>query len=198
MCPTHIHAHLLLLEEWLWLAIACAFVLCVWITMLSVATNMHMAFAAPAFAARAPTAQVRLTTSLMVDDWSAPQATETKPTSMDTTEMVGKVTPPTGGMPTGGVAAPVEPTTIGPADFIRLGAFGPPRFTSNTWNPKNLAVPALPKQAELFSKQFQPNYLKVTPDYLDGTLPGDQGFDPWEELPLTENNVKDFEKHYAN
>jgi len=47
------------------------------------------------------------------------------------------------------------------------------------WNPNGLTVPSLPGPAELFSKQFEPVYLRTAPAYLDGELPGDIGFDPW-------------------
>jgi len=50
---------------------------------------------------------------------------------------------------------------------------------SAEWNPKGLGVPNLPKQAELFAQQFVPDYLKTSPKYLDGSLKGDIGFDPW-------------------
>merc|ERR1719498_1218937 len=47
------------------------------------------------------------------------------------------------------------------------------------WNPKGLKVPSLPGPAELFGKQFVPQYLEKAPAYLDGSMRGDVAFDPW-------------------
>ena len=44
------------------------------------------------------------------------------------------------------------------------------------WNPNGLDVSQLP---EPLKAQFFPAYLKTSPSYLDGSLPGDIGFDPW-------------------
>lgn len=44
------------------------------------------------------------------------------------------------------------------------------------WNPKKLDVAFLPS---FLQAQFVPAYLKTSPAYLDGSLPGDIGFDPW-------------------
>jgi len=44
------------------------------------------------------------------------------------------------------------------------------------WNPNGLDVSQLP---EPLKAQFVPAYLKTSPSYLDGSLPGDIGFDPW-------------------
>lgn len=44
------------------------------------------------------------------------------------------------------------------------------------WNPSLLDVAMLPSPLKA---QFVPEYLKMTPKYLDGSMPGDVGFDPW-------------------
>ena len=44
------------------------------------------------------------------------------------------------------------------------------------WNPNGLGVSMLPGPLQA---QFVPEYLKTTPPYLDGSTPGDVGFDPW-------------------
>ena len=45
-----------------------------------------------------------------------------------------------------------------------------------SWNPQRLDVSMLPASLQA---QFVPEYLKAAPSYLDGSLPGDIGFDPW-------------------
>ena len=62
------------------------------------------------------------------------------------------------------------------AEFDRILA-APARAAD--WNPKALGVPSLPGPLALFSEQFEPTYLESAPAYLDGTLTGDVGFDPW-------------------
>ena len=44
------------------------------------------------------------------------------------------------------------------------------------WNPNGLDVSFLPGPLQA---QFVPEYLKTAPSYLDGSTPGDIGFDPW-------------------
>jgi light-harvesting complex II chlorophyll a/b binding protein 4 len=44
------------------------------------------------------------------------------------------------------------------------------------WNPNGLDVSMLPGPLKA---QFVPAYLKTAPSYLDGSIPGDIGFDPW-------------------
>lgn len=44
------------------------------------------------------------------------------------------------------------------------------------WNPQGLDVSNIPK---LLQTQFKAEYLKTAPAYLDGSMPGDIGFDPW-------------------
>lgn len=44
------------------------------------------------------------------------------------------------------------------------------------WNPKGLAVPS---QLGQFAQQFESSYLNTAPAYLDGSMAGDVGFDPW-------------------
>ena len=127
------------------------------------------AFAAPQIPFGTPAAtQVRFTRTLMMSE------AEVKTTSGPevTTQEAGVV------VPTGGASAAAA-TTATPQEFVDAGKFGPSRSTTATWNPQSLTVPKLPAQAKLFEQQFAPEYLKVTPDYLDGALPGDQGFDPW-------------------
>ena len=86
-------------------------------------TNLPLAFNAPAFSAPAR-AQVRFTSPPLMsdtDDWDSDVATTKAPT-IDTTEMTGVV------------------ATATPKEFVEAGGFGPPRFTSSTWNPQNLEV----------------------------------------------------------
>ena len=55
------------------------------------------------------------------------------------------------------------------------------------WNPKGLDVGFLPESVPLpglkdplpIKAQFDAEYLKTCPPYLDGSMPGDYGFDPW-------------------
>merc|ERR1719421_1253245 len=109
-------------------------------------------------APRAAAAQVRLPKLAMSEEIK-----EDTPV-MDMADMDGVVAP------TGG-AASQPPAMPKPR---RLAA----------WNPKELGVPSfLPKELELFTQQFEPEYLQFGPKYLEafpaGTLPGCIGFDPW-------------------
>ena len=54
----------------------------------------------------------------------------------------------------------------------------PPRAA--VWNPKGLDVSQLPKLAQ---EQFVAAYLKSAPTYLDGSMTGDNAFDPWAPGP---------------
>jgi len=49
------------------------------------------------------------------------------------------------------------------------------------WNPKGLDVGMLPKVVQ---EQFAPEYITKAPGYLDGSMPGDNGFDPWGVVSL--------------
>lgn len=49
-------------------------------------------------------------------------------------------------------------------------------FKRTEWNPEGLEVSMLPGPLKA---QFVAEYLKTAPAYLDGSLPGDAGFDPW-------------------
>jgi len=51
---------------------------------------------------------------------------------------------------------------------------GPARTAA--WNPKKLDVEMLPG---VLRAQFVSPYLTTAPAYLDGSVPGDMGFDPW-------------------
>jgi hypothetical protein len=55
-------------------------------------------------------------------------------------------------------------------------AFTAEVLASTKWNPNNLDVALMPKSVQA---QFVPEYLKTPPTYLDGTMAGDVGFDPW-------------------
>ena len=65
------------------------------------------------------------------------------------------------------------------AEPMEASAPPPKPVRKAEWNPNGLEVPSLPGPAELFSKQFEPVYLRTAPAYLDGEMPGDIGFDPW-------------------
>merc|ERR1719387_695967 len=78
-----------------------------------------------------------------------------------------------------------------PEPAAEPAAAAPPKPTRPiTWNPSGLTVPAVPKQVELFAQQFVPEYLKKSPAYLDGSMPGDIGFDPWALTVLANPTMK--------
>jgi light-harvesting complex II chlorophyll a/b binding protein 4 len=56
-----------------------------------------------------------------------------------------------------------------------------PKLKPHEWNPKGLDVEMLPEMLGPvpIKAQFDAEYLKTAPTYLDGSLPGDIGFDPW-------------------
>jgi len=114
--------------------------------------QLATAFAAPMHAH----ANVRLATPLMSEDLKA-TTTDGPITGLDTT----------------GVVVPTNMAAEAPK------AAAPKPVRKAAWNPQGLPVPPVPKQAELFAQQFVPEYLKQSPTYLDGSMPGDIGFDPW-------------------
>ena len=78
------------------------------------------------------------------------------------------------------VAAP-EPA---PAAAARLEA---------AWNPKGLDVSAIPADVpgvSLFKEQFISENLNSAPAYLDGSMPGDKGFDPWGLIALAKPSLE--------
>lgn len=74
---------------------------------------------------------------------------------------------------------PVEPAPVAKAEPEVAKTEPPKPSRPAEWNPQGLGVPSVPKEAELFAQQFVPSYLKAAPTYLDGSMPGDIGFDPW-------------------
>jgi len=52
------------------------------------------------------------------------------------------------------------------------------------WNPQGLTVDKLPEQVKPFKDQFVPEFVTGVPAYLDGSLHGDVGFDPWALVAL--------------
>jgi len=119
-----------------------------------IASELATAFAAPFHAQARAHANVRFTTTPLMSE-ELKIATEGSAVGADAMGVV---------VPTGGAATPVTP---------------PKPIRPATWNPQNLPVPPVPAKAELFAQQFVPEYLKQSPSYLDGSLPGDIGFDPW-------------------
>jgi len=115
-----------------------------------------MAYAPPALGAAAA---VRVSRPLVMSE----AETEGVDAMPSTTDLVGKV------VPTGGVAEPAPEPTV--AAVTRNAA----------WNPEGLDVSKLPA---VLQQQFVPGYLKASPAYLDGTMPGDNGFDPWALVAL--------------
>jgi len=59
------------------------------------------------------------------------------------------------------------------------------------WNPQSLDVSAVPELGPLalFKEQFVTENLKSAPTYLDGSMPGDKGFDPWGLIALARPNL---------
>jgi len=78
------------------------------------------------------------------------------------------------------VAAVDEPAPTEPTPVLRTAV----------WNPQGLDVSKIPK---LLQTQFKTDYLKAAPAYLDGSMPGDIGFDPWALVALA-NPTKETDK----
>merc|ERR1719217_1900805 len=60
------------------------------------------------------------------------------------------------------------------------------------WNPKGLDVSAIPADVpgvSLFKEQFISENLNSAPAYLDGSMPGDRGFDPWGLIALAKPSL---------
>jgi len=72
------------------------------------------------------------------------------------------------------MSADAEPVAAEPMPVATETAPKPLRKAE--WNPQGLDVSMLP---DLLKSQFVGDYLKTSPTYLDGSLPGDIGFDPW-------------------
>ena len=61
------------------------------------------------------------------------------------------------------------------------------------WNPKGLDVSAIPGDVpgvSLFKEQFISENLNSAPAYLDGSMPGDKGFDPWGLIALAKPSLE--------
>ena len=77
-----------------------------------------------------------------------------------------------GVMPPSTVAPESEPVVEAPSTKT-----APPKPTRKAdWNPEGLDVEMLP---DMLKEQFVVDYLTSSPAYLDGSMPGDIGFDPW-------------------
>ena len=62
-----------------------------------------------------------------------------------------------------------------------------------SWNPKGLDVSAIPGDVpgvSLFKEQFISENLNSAPAYLDGSMPGDKGFDPWGLIALAKPSLE--------
>ena len=62
-----------------------------------------------------------------------------------------------------------------------------------TWNPKGLDVSAIPGDVpgvSLFKEQFISENHNSAPAYLDGSMPGDKGFDPWGLIALAKPSLE--------
>ena len=62
-----------------------------------------------------------------------------------------------------------------------------------SWNPKGLDVSAIPADVpgvSLFKEQFISENLNSAPAYLDGSMPGDKGFDPWGLIALAKPSLE--------
>ena len=76
--------------------------------------------------------------------------------------------------------APVAAAVAAPAPVVEkvpepvAAPAAPPRKAA--WNPEGLNVQMLPGPLQ---SQFVSDYLKTSPAYLDGSMAGDIGFDPW-------------------
>merc|ERR1719401_723649 len=99
----------------------------------------------------------------------------------DVSAMAGRVVPTTP-VPIGAVATQPAPTAPPPPLAESTGSKLPPLtgtapvLTRVAWNPNGLDVSLLPGPLKA---QFVPAYLRTVPPYLDGSMPGDIGFDPW-------------------
>ena len=100
-----------------------------------------------------------------------PQETTTPPTA----EMEGVVvptvsTPP----PTESIESKLPPITGSAKAVVAEAKAEAAKATK--WNPNGLDVSMLPS---FMKSQFVPGYLNTAPAYLDGSMAGDVGFDPW-------------------
>lgn len=101
--------------------------------------------------------------------------------NVDTSAMEGRVVPtktaPAEAKPLPTTSTAIEMAAIpAPASKLPPLAGTTPVFTRLQWNPNGLDVSLLPGPLKA---QFVPAYLKTAPSYLDGSMPGDIGFDPW-------------------
>jgi len=151
--------------------------------MLASLAHAHTAFASPAGLTMHAPASVRTSAPLMAG--GRPTRKERKgAANVDgaslPADVEGVVVPADVVAPAGNVAevAPAEsdfksklPPLSGSRKAEVVSA-----FARTAWNPNGLDVSMLPGPLKA---QFVPSYLKTAPAYLDGSLPGDVGFDPW-------------------
>jgi len=117
------------------------------------------------------------------------QAGSSTPPGVFPDDLTTGVVVPTGGVTTEAPAEvePVAPVESSPIASETTTSKLPPiagstkamaaEYSRTTeWNPNRLDVSALPGPIQA---QFVPSYLMEPPSYLDGSMAGDVGFDPW-------------------
>lgn len=78
-------------------------------------------------------------------------------------------------------AMPIDEVTEAAPEKVASSLSTRPAYV---WNPQGLTVDKLPEQVKPFKDQFVPEFLTGVPTYLDGTMQGDNGFDPWALVAL--------------
>jgi len=105
-------------------------------------------------------------TAVDMDGVVVPATTPTSAAPISTTADIMSTPPP---------ANPVTGSRLPPLTGTAAAA-GAAYSKRVEWNPNGLDVSMLPGPLKA---QFVPAYLKTAPSYLDGSIPGDIGFDPW-------------------
>ena len=83
---------------------------------------------------------------------------------------------------TGSKLPPIAGSTKAIVEEIKTEA-----ATRTQWNPEGLDISTVPGPIR---SQFVPEYLKTSPAYLDGSMAGDFGFDPWGLVALANPTAK--------
>lgn len=97
---------------------------------------------------------------------------------------IGTDAPPAVAVPAAESAPPAPTKFDAKLDAIALGVTG--TRPAYVWNPMGLTVDKLPGYLKPFTEQFVPEFLSVAPSYLDGSMQGDNGFDPWALVALAD------------